>query len=219
MGDFHPESLFVSYSHRDIGIVRPLISLNEDLQHAAWVDYLHTPPGTDWDDTHRNAIKESYRLILLWSKNASESKPVEREWRWALECGTNIVPVLLDDTDLPLELASIHAVSLREYVAAKNSRLTLARFPPVAWMGLGTIYDSVGVIAGAIVIPVAALLSFIGAGSNSLPLQIAGWIGMPVSLFFGFSLVQLKFRHTPLPPAAISRVARADQQDKGVPRH
>jgi len=188
MGDFYPASLFVSYSHKDDGIVRPLISLNEDLQRAAWVDYLHTPPGTDWSETHRNAIKKSYRLILLWSRNASESKPVEREWRWALECGTDVVPVLLDNTPLPQELASIHAVSLREYVTARNSKLTLARFPPVEWMGLGTIYDSAGVIAGAIIIPAAAILSVIGIGSSSGLLQIFGWIGLLVSLYFGIGL-------------------------------
>jgi hypothetical protein len=190
MGDFYPASLFVSYSHKDDGIVRPLVGLNEDLQRAAWVDYLHTPPGTDWGETHRNAIKKSYRLILLWSKNALESMPVEREWRWALECGTNIVPVLLDNTPLPQELAAIHAVSLREYVSSKKMKLTLARFPPTAWMGLGTVYDSAGVIAGAIVIPLIAVFSCLGVASNSPLWKVAGWIGIPISLVFGLGLIR-----------------------------
>jgi TIR domain len=189
MGDFRPASLFVSYCHKDEKVIYPLIEMNEDLQRAAWVDYVHTPPGTDWCEAHKQAIKDSYRLVLLWTQNALASPNVEREWRWALECETTIVPVLLDNTPLPEELSKIHAVSLREFVFSKRNSLSLRRFPPVEWMGLGTSLDTVFDMIGAVLLLTATVLSVFGIRAESHFFKAIGWIALILCLIGVFNFI------------------------------
>ena len=152
MGDFRPASLFVSYSHLDERVVKPLVDLNPEFQTAAWLDYVHTVPGSDWGEQHQRAIRNCYRLVLLWTRHAAASPQVEREWRWALQCGTPVVPVMLDDTPLPDELRHLHGVSLRRYVKGPPGRLTLGYYLPFEWLGLGDMSDALSATAIAIVL-------------------------------------------------------------------
>jgi hypothetical protein len=112
----HRNSVFVSYSRKDKNLVLPVVKAQEGLQWAAFIDIDHTPLGSDWEKEHGQNIEYSDRLLLCWSKNSAISENVEREWRHALECGTDIVPVLLDDSPLHRDLARFHAVDLREYI-------------------------------------------------------------------------------------------------------
>lgn len=218
MGDFSPSSLFVSYSHRDAGVVRPLIEMNEDLKSAAWVDYIHTPPGSDWSQAHAEAISKCYRLISLWSHNAAFSREVEREWRWALKCQTKIVPVLLDDTPLPSELASIHAVSLREYITSSGGTLWFGQSPPLKWMGLGTFTSMFGAIFGLIMLIAILAVTWSGITSAALWANIFGWLCVPVISYFGLltlwhvqvELTRFKLRYR------LSRVVVSSLKEWGV---
>ena len=126
---------------------------------------------------------------MLWSVSAAESPHVEREWRWALECGTTIVPVLLDQTPLPVPLGTLHAVSLREYVGTSRTGLTLGRFPPVEWMGLGTCLDTVGAIAAALLFVIAAVASFAAIQAHGTVWRTVGWGGLAACGLVGIQLV------------------------------
>ncbi|TVO51995.1 toll/interleukin-1 receptor domain-containing protein [Denitromonas halophila] len=182
MGDFRPASLFVSYSHLDSKVVLPLIEMNEDFQQAAWIDYLHTNPGSVWSEEHRSAISKCYRLVLLWTANSANSNFVEKEWRYALDCGTPIIPVLLDQTPLPPELSSIHAVSLREYVQVKKGNAYWQRSPPIEWMGLGSRWDWLGATATLIIIAVCCIGSYVAITNESTFIAILGWGSVPFLL-------------------------------------
>jgi hypothetical protein len=109
-----PESIFVSYSHEDRKVVLPLIETQDDLKSSVFIDITHTPAGTNWEEYHEYKICYADRSILCWSRNASMSSEVEREWRLAFNANVRIIPVLLDSTPLPAELKHIHAISLRE---------------------------------------------------------------------------------------------------------
>ena len=194
MGDFRPASLFVSYSHKDERVVLPLVGMNEDLQQAAWVDYLHTTPGSEWNNEHREAIENSYRLILLWSINSALSKNVEKEWRWALECGTSIVPVLLDDTPLPTEISNLHGVSLKEYVVSRTRVLSLGRFPPSEWMGLGSASDILVLVAGIPILLACIWLFSKGIGHDWILVNVLAWLCLPMVIWYVLiALLQIPF--------------------------
>ncbi|MCW9059955.1 MAG: toll/interleukin-1 receptor domain-containing protein [Gammaproteobacteria bacterium] len=189
MGDFRPASLFISYSHKDKRIVYPLVDMNEDLQRAAWVDYLHTTPGSDWNEEHKSAIKRSYRLILLWSVNSAQSKTVEKEWRWALKCGTQIVPVLLDETPLPPEVSHLHGVSLKDYVVTRRGGLSLGRFPPSEWMGLGSAFDVLVLIMSAPLFFASGWLFLEGISHDWIIVNILAWICLPFFAWYALNAV------------------------------
>jgi len=122
--------------------------------------------------------------VLLWSKNSTASSNVEKEWRWALECGTPIIPVLLDETSLPPELSSLHAVSLREFVVKRKRRLSLGQFPPSEWMGLGSVFDLVSIVGTLIAAIVVGLLAVVGMAHEWLIINILSWIVVPFVVWF-----------------------------------
>lgn len=119
-GGLREQSLFVSYSHKDRDLVLSLLGIVPVVWHAAFIDFLHTPRGSNWLDDHNYRIESSDRVLLCWSVNAARSKHVEREWKHALTAGSIIVPILLDNTTLPNELASIHAISLQDLVQVEG---------------------------------------------------------------------------------------------------
>ncbi len=106
-----PQSVFVSYSRKDLEIVMPAIEIQQDLKYAAFIDFRDTPPGTPWEEAHSDAIRHAALLVLCWSEHAASSEHVAREWRLAREARVKILPVLIDDTPLPEELAYIQALT------------------------------------------------------------------------------------------------------------
>jgi hypothetical protein len=121
MGSMGQESLFVSYSHEDRALVMALLRLQADLWSAAFIDYLHTPRGAAWWEAHEIRIRGADRVLLCWSAHSAKSKQVEREWRYALSQRKSLIPVCLDTTPLPSELARLHAVSLAAFLRTERT--------------------------------------------------------------------------------------------------
>ena len=130
-----PQSVFVSYSHKDREIVMAAIEIQQDLNYAAFIDFRDTPPGMPWQETHAEVIRRAVVLVLCWSKHAANSEHVAREWRLALEARVKIIPVLMDDTPLPEELSHIHA--LAGFRALIDDFRWCLRFPVLGWLGGG----------------------------------------------------------------------------------
>ncbi|MBL8423329.1 MAG: toll/interleukin-1 receptor domain-containing protein [Candidatus Accumulibacter phosphatis] len=202
MGDFRPASLFVSYSHLDGAVIKPLIDLNQEFKVAAWLDYLHTIPGGAWEEQHKIAIKTCYRLVLLWTRHSAASPQVEREWRWAIECGTPVVPVMLDSTPLPQDLRHLHGVSLQPYVKGRSGRLTLGYYLPFEWLGLGALAEALGAMAVALVLLLLSGLCIywfvfsptIGKVISAACLFFVGSLAIFVLLVFGNAINRYRLR-------------------------
>ena len=78
-----------------------------------FMDVVSLRPGQDWERRLREEISSRDCIYLFWSRNAAESKEVEKEWRWALETRGRgfIEPVPLVSPEVvppPPELAGIH---------------------------------------------------------------------------------------------------------------
>lgn len=79
--------------------------------YKVWFYRHKIPFGGNIPDYISKALEESDVVFLLWSKAAKESKWVKMEWTSAVSIDKQIIPCLLDDTQLPAILASNKCVS------------------------------------------------------------------------------------------------------------
>ena len=70
-------------------------------------------PGEQWREAIARKICEADIVLVVWSKNAAQSKEVDKELHIATICDRKIVPVLLDYEPLPPLISSWHAVNWR----------------------------------------------------------------------------------------------------------
>jgi hypothetical protein len=102
--------VFASYSHKDKEKVDFAGQFVKGLGYELLLDRTHIKGGDDWEETLRQLIDKADRFQLYWSKNASESSEVEKEWRYAIEQRPKgfIFPICWeDDLTIPKELARI----------------------------------------------------------------------------------------------------------------
>jgi hypothetical protein len=81
-------------------------------------------PGADWKTALEAGLNKAKAIFLFWSRNAAESMEVEREWRAALNGKKIVVPVLLDNTPLPVELRRY------QWIDATNAHLIISAVQP-----------------------------------------------------------------------------------------
>jgi len=106
------QSVFVSYSHRDEAIVEALEQAYVVLGLAYLRDVHVLRAGQRWSEALLMMIDRADVFQLLWSRAASESPNVEREWRHALACERDgfIRPMYWERpmAPPPKELADLH---------------------------------------------------------------------------------------------------------------
>lgn len=96
--------IFFSYSRDNSEFV---IELAKELREAGatiWLDQLDIKPGTRWDRSIEEALKSSNTLLVILSKSSVESNNVMDEVSYALEESRTVVPVLLEECDIPFRL-------------------------------------------------------------------------------------------------------------------
>jgi hypothetical protein len=109
--------IVISYSRVHRAQVRALVrflrvSIGSRIRDAIfWDDDLE--PGDPWFEQIASKIDKAHRVYVFWCVHASTSEQVKREYSLALSSSTRVVPVLLDDTPLPPELARLHGLDLR----------------------------------------------------------------------------------------------------------
>ena len=112
-----PLRVFISYSRRDAAkmrAVRQLLRAPAPDQIAVFVDADTLVVGDPWNAKLIRALEQCDVFVLLWSWNARTSRWVEREWGAALARSPQprIVPVLLDNVELPPALCAFQTLVL-----------------------------------------------------------------------------------------------------------
>jgi len=98
------ETIFFSYSRDDSEFV---LNLAKNLRIAGasiWLDQLDIKPGSRWDSSIEKALKSSNTLLVILSKTSVGSTNVLDEVSFALEEKKKVVPVLLEECDIPFRL-------------------------------------------------------------------------------------------------------------------
>lgn len=105
--------IFLSYAGEDVGRVRPLVQALETLQWSVFWDR-EILPGATWRETIGSALDEARVVIVVWSSHSVDSRWVLEEAEQAANRGI-LLPVMLDDVELPLGFRSVQAARLTEW--------------------------------------------------------------------------------------------------------
>lgn len=103
---------FVSYSHKDEPVVKPLVemlSLND--RKVFWDGQLK--PGELWDDVIQSSVKDASVFVLFWCCDTHASEYVAKEVALALRLKKKIVPVKLCHAAMPAPLNAWQWISLQ----------------------------------------------------------------------------------------------------------
>lgn len=117
-------NVFVSYSHRDEDLVKPVVQLLRANQSLVFQDIDSIQPGKKWRDEIAKGIAESHLVIVFWCDHANASEEVEKEWKTAIELRKDLLPLLLDATPLPPQLAAFQWIDFQDAVGANHMLMT-----------------------------------------------------------------------------------------------
>ena len=116
-------NVFVSYSHADVVLVSPVVKLLRVNKSLVFQDIDTIQPGKRWRGEIGKALAESQLVVVFWCTHASGSNEVSKEWQAAIEQEKDLLPVLLDATPLPSELAEFQWIDFRGTVGASHSSI------------------------------------------------------------------------------------------------
>jgi hypothetical protein len=109
------KKIFVSYSHIHRDLVRNLVSFLQLARGRVFFDDF-LKPGENWEDRLILEISTSSVVVLFWCAHARESQWTQREIDEALRLEKRIVPVLLDETEVPPALVKYQWLDFRKLV-------------------------------------------------------------------------------------------------------
>lgn len=98
--------IFVSYSHNDKKIIRPLVSLLESLGYSVWWD-TSLFVGSAFSEEIEEELNNSKCVIVVWSKYSIKSRWVRAEANLAMKNNT-LLPVTLGNVNVPLPFDQFH---------------------------------------------------------------------------------------------------------------
>ena len=99
------EEVFVSYSRKDRAKILSLVSMLRSSGASVWVDESAIDGATLWSQEIVGAIRKSKVFLLALSSHSIESENVVKEVALASESGKRILPVMLEDTEIPESMA------------------------------------------------------------------------------------------------------------------
>ena len=114
IGPHKTYQIFVSYSHHDAWLVKNLVQFLQATGMSIFRDEDSIKPGKNWAVVITSAIESSRRVYLFWCLHSARSDEVRKEYDAAIGHKKDIVPIVLDKTPLPQELAVYQAIDFRD---------------------------------------------------------------------------------------------------------
>ena len=105
--------IFVSYSHRDSDLVAPIVALLRASKALVFRDADQLMPGKKWRQQLDSAISNSTTILVFWCDHSRSSEEVKKEYTAAIQQRKDLLPLLLDSTPLPEELAEYQYIDFR----------------------------------------------------------------------------------------------------------
>ena len=105
--------IFVSYARADKARVAPLVAALEARGWSVWWD-AEIAPGQEFDPLILRELRAAKAAIVVWTPTSVTSRYVRGEAREAADRGI-LVPVRLDNAELPLDARSIHTTDLDDW--------------------------------------------------------------------------------------------------------
>lgn len=105
--------IFISYSRKNQTEAAKLVQLLRRNRFIVWQDVSSIRGGEHWVSKITSALVEAQMVILLWSEAASQSKWVAKEIEIAYAQDKHIIPIDLDGTALPPNIAVKNKIDWR----------------------------------------------------------------------------------------------------------
>lgn len=102
--------IFFSYASGDRERIAPLVEIFENEGWSVWWDR-HIVPGTSYDDMIEQAITGAACIVVAWTKESVVSDWVRHEALFGHD-NDILIPVLLDDVELPFAFRRMQAAML-----------------------------------------------------------------------------------------------------------
>ena len=110
------EEIFISYSRKDSDRVMPLVKQLREVGYSVWLDDSHIESASLWAEQIVEGLKNCKVLMLMCSKDSLASKNVLKEVMLASELEKTLLPVYLEECELPsrfqYQLAGIQHIDL-----------------------------------------------------------------------------------------------------------
>lgn len=123
------DNIFISYSRSDSDFV---IKLEEDLAKAGifiWLDQKKISGGELWDRAIEEALGASGILILVVSPSSAISENVANEVQYAVDEGKKIVPIIIEQTKVPLTWRRYQRIDfVEDYETGLNNLVRTLKF-------------------------------------------------------------------------------------------
>ena len=104
MADETKRRTFISYSRINKEFAVKLAKELRAADFPIWLDQLDIPTGARWDDELEKALRECGIFLVILTPAAIASENVKDEIGYAIDHGKRILPVLLQECDVPLRL-------------------------------------------------------------------------------------------------------------------
>jgi len=115
-------NIFLIHAHSDREVVHKLYKRMVRDGLNAWLDAQRLQPGQDWQNEIRNALLECEVVIVCLSNGFNEQQGYRHEElklalekaKWVPDNDVFIIPVRLEECDMPASLRHLHRVDLFE---------------------------------------------------------------------------------------------------------
>lgn|GEM_PF-1501614 len=122
--------IFISHSTSDDAFVDKLAQEFAIYGIETWVDHRDMPPGEKWVKQLESALHQSDLMLLVVSESSINSEYVEAEWHTFFDLKRPIIPVRVDNCDVPLFLRTFHHINFRDPANFKQSMEALLNVLP-----------------------------------------------------------------------------------------
>lgn len=129
--------IFISYARSDADVAGEIREALEQAGLRPWLDSVEIAPGDSFVTKINQGLSEASYVLVLLSARSIRSEWVTREWTAALVGRPVLVPVLLDDVEVPALLRPLLYLDFRVRAAGRKQLLDFfgAELSPV---GKGT---------------------------------------------------------------------------------
>jgi hypothetical protein len=113
-------TVFISYSHADAFLVAPVVALLRVNNSFVFQDITGIKPGKKWRREIDDALNKADLVVVFWCDHANKSDLVKIEWSSAVHQEKDLLPLLLDSTPLPPELAQYQWIDFQKVIGANH---------------------------------------------------------------------------------------------------
>lgn len=119
MNDTTPSSsdaadVFISYSSEDRERINPIVQLVRAMKKGSvFQDFVSIRPGEKWANEIMKALAHCRTVLVFWCEHSAASDWVRQEYEAAIRANKEIIPILLDDTQVPDPLRAYQWLDFR----------------------------------------------------------------------------------------------------------